>query len=125
MVPYGIKGTIKEIRDAEKKADEMVQEAKRQSLKISQEADEASKKLYADMVSEAQQKAEKLRESAENSEKQRTDEALKQTEKEIENMKAAAIGRKNEAVDLIISELIWVQNAPEEAVEIKKYPLKV
>ena len=83
-----IEGTIKEIRDAEKKADE------------------ASKKLYADMVSEAQQKAEKLRESAENSEKQRTDEALKQTEKEIESMKAAAIGRKNEAVDLIISELI-------------------
>ena len=28
-----IEGTIKEIRDAEKKADEMVQEAKRQSLK--------------------------------------------------------------------------------------------
>ena len=53
-----IEGTIKEIRDAEKKADEMVQEAKRQSLKISQEAEEASKKLYADMVSEAQQKAE-------------------------------------------------------------------
>ena len=35
-----IEGTIKEIRDAEKKADEMVQEAKRQSLKISQEAEE-------------------------------------------------------------------------------------
>ena len=51
-----IEGTIKEIRDAEKKADEMVQEAKRQSLKISQEADEASKKLYADMVSDAQTK---------------------------------------------------------------------
>lgn len=52
-----IEGTIKEIRDAEQEAANVVADAKRQSEKISEEAKLASEKLYSDMVSEAQQKA--------------------------------------------------------------------
>ena len=36
------------------------------------------------------------------------------TSKKTENMKAAAMSREKEAVDLIISELIWAQNARKE-----------
>ena len=60
-----IEGTIKEIRDAEQEAANIVADAKRQSEKISEEAKLASEKLYSDMISEAQQKAKKLRDSAE------------------------------------------------------------
>ena len=52
-----IEGTIKEIRDAEQEAANIVADAKRQSEKISEEAKLASEKLYSDMISEAQQKA--------------------------------------------------------------------
>ena len=90
----------------EQQAENIVQDAKRQSAKISQEAKEASEKLYADMVSQAREKAEKLRESVETSGNRQTEEALKQAGVEIENMKAAAMSREKEAVDLIISELV-------------------
>ena len=80
-----VEKTIKEIRETEQKADDIIAEAKSQSEKLLENAKKEAENLESGMIEQ---------------------EALKDVGKEIAEIKETAKSREKEAVDAIIESLV-------------------
>ena len=85
---------IREIRTAEKQADEIVKEAREKSAEIAQQTEE----IYQVLAGKAPQAEERVR--------QKEEEAGAVLAKEIRELKASSEKKKEEASDLVISLLV-------------------
>ena len=100
-----VEKTIKEIRETEQKAEEIISNAKMQSTQILENAKQEAVTLKSGMIGEAQEKAEKTR-SAGRAGEERLGAALKAADKEIAELRQIAKSKEEEAVQRIIQNLI-------------------
>lgn len=101
-----VEKTIKEIRETEQKAEEMISNAKMQSAQILENAKQEAVTLKSGMIGEAQEKAERARSAAQHAGGERLEAALKAADKEIAELRQTAKSKEEEAVHLIIQNLI-------------------
>ena len=101
-----VEKTIKEIRETEQKAEEMISNAKLQSTQILEKAKQEAATLKSGMIGEAQEKAEKTKSAAQHAGEERLEAALKAADKEIAELRQLAKSKEKEAVQCIIQNLI-------------------
>lgn len=101
-----VEKTIKEIRETEQQADDIIAEAKSRSEKLLENARKEAENLESGMIEQAQDAAKKACKAAQNAGKETLEEALRDVGKEIAEIKVAAKSREKEAVDAIIESLV-------------------
>ena len=97
---------IREIRTAEKQADEIVKEAREKSAEIAQQTEEEARRIEKEITEKAGQMAKALALQAEERVRQKEEEAGAVLAKEIRELKASSEKKKEEASDLVISLLV-------------------
>ena len=97
---------IREIRTAEKQADEIVKEAREKSAEIAQQTEEEARRIEKEITEKAGQTAKALALQAEERVRQKEAEAGAVLAKEIRELKASSEKKKEEASDLVISLLV-------------------
>lgn len=97
---------IREIRTAEKQADEIVKEAREKSAEIAQQTEEEAQRIEKEITEKAGQTAKALALQAEERVRQKEEEAGAVLAKEIRELKASSEKKKEEASDLVISLLV-------------------
>jgi len=101
-----IENIIEQIKEAEEKAKEIMQETKKQHTDIVEKAYESREK----MILEADTKAHEIMQTAES--KAREDalrevkELTKEKEKQIENIRSLVLSKEQEAINIIIKEVL-------------------
>ncbi len=101
-----VEKTIKEIRETEQQADDIIAEAKSRSEKLLENARKEAENLESGMIEQAQDAAKKACRVAQDAGKETLEEALRDVGKEIAEIKEAAKSREKEAVDAIIESLV-------------------
>lgn len=101
-----VEKTIKEIRETEQKAEEIISNVKMQSTQILETARQEAVTLKSGMIGEAQEKAKKARDAAQRAGEERLGAALKAADEEIAELKQTAKSKEKEAVQRIIQNLI-------------------
>ena len=99
------KETIDTIRAAEQAANQLEKDALTESERILEEARERAKELTTGIIMEAQNKAQEELNAAREQEKIIMAEAHKQAEEEIAMLHKLASEKKQEAVEIVLSEL--------------------
>ena len=101
-----VEETIREIRAAEARADEIVKEAREKSAQTAEQAEEKARQIQEEITAEAGAKAQKISFQAEERVRRKEKEANDLLDKEILELKTSAEKKKAEAVDLVISLLV-------------------
>ena len=89
---------IREIRTAEKQADEIVKEAREKSAEIAQQTEEEARRIEKEITEKAGQTAKALALQAEERVRQKEEEAGAVLAKEIRELKASSEKKKEEGV---------------------------
>ena len=101
-----VEETIRTIRETEKKADQIVEEAGRQGEKLLAEAEEKAVGLKEEAVRKAKKEAEAAAETEEAKAAEAEAQASRALEEEIGRLKASAREKERAAVDYVISHLV-------------------
>lgn len=101
-----VEETIREIRAAEARADEIVKEAREKSVITAEQTETKVRQIEEKTIAEARERAEELARQTEEKARLKEAEAETLLEKEIRQLKSAAEKKKEEAVDLVISLLV-------------------
>ena len=101
-----VEKTIKEIRETEQQADDIIAEAKSRREKLLENARKEAENLESGMIEQAQDAAKKACRAAQAAGKETIEEALRDVGTEIAEIKEAAKSREKEAVDAIIESLV-------------------
>ena len=101
-----VEETIREIRAAEARADEIVKENGEKSVITAEQTETKARQIEEKTIAEARERAEELARQTEEKARLKEGEAEILLEKEIRQLKSAAEKKKEEAVDLVISLLV-------------------
>lgn len=98
-----VEETIRAIRETEKQADGIVENARRESERIRKEAEERSAKIREEIIKNAQAEAGDEAEKARLQGAETEQRAKSGYEEEIAALKASAAGKEKEAVEMVLS----------------------
>lgn len=101
-----IEETIQVIRETEAKAEALVKDAEVQCKKILEEASKEAESLKADKIHEIRLKADTMMADAKEQGAQSQKAALSEVENDIKSLKEAAASKEDEAVSLVMSQLV-------------------
>lgn len=101
-----VEKTIHEIKETEAKADAIVKDAEIKSREILENAVKEAADIKAEQAQTAKQKAESDMARAKEAGAQSMSEVLSQIEQEVMNLKASALAKEEDAVNLVISQLV-------------------
>ena len=101
-----VEETIQVIRETEAKAGAIVKEADAKCRKILDDASKEADMLKADQVEAIRRQAESMMEAAKEQGAQAQKNAMTDVENEIRALKETAASREDEAVSLVISQLV-------------------
>lgn len=101
-----VEKTIHEIKETEAKADAIVKDAEIKSREILDDAGKEAACIKSEQAQKAKQKAESDMARAKEAGAQSMSEVLSGIELEVKNLKASALAREEDAVNLVISQLI-------------------
>lgn len=101
-----VEDTIRTIRETEKKADQIVEEAGRQGERLLAEAEEKAAELKEEAVRKAKKEAKAAAKTAEAKAAEAEAQASRALEEEIGRLKASAREKERAAVDYVISHLV-------------------
>ncbi len=98
--------TLKSVKDAEAKAEEMIKDADAKAASILEEAKVKASALKEDTVKNLRSLSEKTTQAVQTEGNVQLDTAAKEAEREIEALKELIVPKKPEAVEAIISALV-------------------
>lgn len=101
-----VEETIQVIRETEAKAEAIVKDAEVQCRKILEEASAKAEDLKAEQIKEIREKADAIMNDAKEQGAQAQQTSMTEVENEIQALKETAASRKDEAVSLVISQLV-------------------
>lgn len=101
-----VEETIQVIRETEAKAEAIVEDAEVQCKRILEEASRQAEDLKAGQILEVRKKADAIMENAKEQGAQAQKNAMTDVENEIRALKETAASREDEAVSLVISQLV-------------------
>ncbi|WP_122644760.1 ATPase [Luxibacter massiliensis] len=101
-----IEETIKAIRETEGKAGAIVKDADAQCKRILEDASREAKELGTELTQKEDKRAEAAMEDAVKKGGEVQKAALAEVENEIKGLKQAALAKEEEAVSLVISQLV-------------------
>lgn len=101
-----VEQTIQVIRDTEAKADTIVRTAQEDCTKIIEEAVKKAAEIKAEELQKVKEKAEASMKLAQDDGEKVTEEQTSRIEKEVQALKALALDKEEEAISLVISQLV-------------------
>lgn len=101
-----VEETIQVIRETEAKAEAIVKDAEVQCKRILEDASQEAESLKAEQIQEIRKKADAIMENAREQGAQSQKTAMSDVEIEIKALKELASSREDEAVSLVISQLV-------------------
>lgn len=101
-----VEKTIHEIKETEAKADAIVKDAEIKSREILDHAAKEAAAIKAELAQTAKQKAESDMARAKEEGTQSMNKVLSEIELEVKNLKASALAKEEDAVNLVISQII-------------------
>lgn len=101
-----VEETIQVIRETEAKAEALVKDAEVQSKRILEDASKEAESLKEAMLKEIRLKADTIMADAKEQGAQSQKKAMSDVEDDIKSLKEAAASKEDEAVSLVISQLV-------------------
>ncbi|MBU3875921.1 ATPase [Faecalicatena sp. AGMB00832] len=101
-----VEETIQVIRETEAKAEAIVKDAEVQCKKILEDASVKAGDLKAEQIGQAREKADAIMDNAKEQGAQAQKTSMSDVEHEIQTLKETAASRVDEAVGLVISQLV-------------------
>ena len=101
-----VEDTIKAIRETEKKAEEMIADAKASESQLLEKAKQEAAELESCMIEQAKAQAAKARDEALRAGKEKLEETVQEAGSEIKQLKETAKSREKEVVQAIVEALV-------------------
>lgn len=97
---------IKDIVEAEAKADEMIKNAEADAASLKSEAEKKGEAIIADALAASREALKAVASTAEDASKDKADEIAKQAELDCRKIKESAALKKEEAVNAVIGKVV-------------------